>query len=100
MPDLDDFNTEYADRVVLFGLDVGPFIGLGSREDGKNLVEELGVSYPVGTTTEAEVVRSYRVLGMPTTVFLTPDGEIQRSWSGLLTASKLSELADELIAAS
>ena len=100
MPDFDDFNAEYGERVGVFGLDIGPFVGLGSREDGKNLVEELGVSYPIGTTTDAEVVRDYRVLGMPTTVFLTADGQTQRTWSGLLTASKLSELADELIAAS
>ena len=29
---------------------------------------------------------------------LTPDGEIHKSWSGLITASKLAELTDELIA--
>jgi len=99
MPDLDEFATEYSDRVVLFGLDVGPFSGLGSRNDGRQLVEELGVTYLMGTTTDASVVRAYEVFGMPTTVFLTPDGDIHRSWSGLMTASKLAEITDDLIAA-
>ena len=97
MPDLDEFNAEYSDRVALFGLDVGPFVFLGTRAQGRALVQKLGVTYPVGTTTDAEVIRSYEVFGMPTTVFLTPDGEVQRKWSGLLTASKLGELTDELI---
>ncbi len=100
MPDFAEFHAEYGERVALFGLDVGPFVGLGSRQSGRDLVEELGVSYPIGTTTDSSVIASYRVLGIPTTVFLTAGGEIQRSWSGLLNASKLFELTDELIAAS
>ena len=98
MPDLQQVSQEYQDRVLLFGLDVGPFVGLGSREDGKALLKELQVTYPAGTTFDAEVVRKYQILGMPTTVFIKADGKVLRTWTGLLTRKKLTELVEELLA--
>ena len=86
--------------VTIFGLDIGPFVGLGSQEDGKALIQELKITYPTGTTSDAKVVKAYRVLGMPTTVFLTPDGKVFRNWTGLLTRAKLEELIEELLRAS
>ena len=100
MPDLQAVHEAYQDRVLLFGLDVGPFTGLGSRDDGRALVQELGVTYPVGTTFESDVVRNYEVLGMPTTYFITPQGEIVETWTGLLTEDKLTELIEALLVAS
>jgi hypothetical protein len=37
---------------------------------------------------------------MPTTLFITPDGEIVERWTGLLTKDKMEELVLELIDAS
>lgn len=100
MPDFQAVSAQYQGRVILFGLDIGPFVGLGSRSDGKALVQELGVTYPAGTTFENNVVRAYQVLGMPTTVFLTPDGKVVRTWTGLLTRAKMVELFEQLLRAS
>ncbi|MFQ5930995.1 MAG: TlpA family protein disulfide reductase [Nitrospiraceae bacterium] len=100
MPDLQAVYGEYQDRVLLFGLDVGPFIALGSQEDGQALLQELAITYPAGTTTDPEVVRAYQVLGMPTTYFITPQGEIVRTWTGLLTRDQTSELVEALLVAS
>jgi thiol-disulfide isomerase/thioredoxin len=38
MPDLQEVSEEYQGRVLLVGLDVGPFVGLGSRGDGRALL--------------------------------------------------------------
>lgn len=100
MPDFERVYQEYKGKMVLFGLDVGPFVGLGSREDGKRLLQEVKVTYPVGTTSEASVVRSYEVLGMPTTVFIRPDGRIAKRWTGLLGKDQLTKLVEELLASS
>lgn len=100
MPDLQAVSEEFSDEIVLFGLDVGPFTNLGTSEDGQRLIHELGVSYPVGTTFDADVVRAYELIGMPTTYFITPDGEIIRQCTGLLTEDKLAELVQELLEAS
>ena len=89
----------FGDKIVMLGLDIGPFTALGSREDGQVLLQELGVSYPAGTTFAAKIVRDYQVTGMPSTFFIRPDGEIVRNWTGILTEAKLSELVEELLAA-
>lgn len=100
MPDLQAAHQEYQDKILLFGLDVGVFTGLGSQEDGLALLRELEVTYPAGTTSDAGVVRDYQVIGMPTTYFIAPDGKIVRKWTGLLTRDKLVELIEELLEAS
>ena len=100
MPDLQEVYEEYQGQVLLLGLDVGPFVGLGSREEGRALLEELKVTYPAGTTFDANVVREYRILGMPTTVFIKPNGEVVRNLAGLLNKDKMTELVEELLAAS
>jgi thiol-disulfide isomerase/thioredoxin len=100
MPDLQSVSDAYQDRVILFGLDVGPFTGLGTNEDGRALLQELAITYPAGTTSNPNVVREYEILGMPTTYFITPDGNVHETWTGLLTADKLTELVEGLLAAS
>ncbi len=100
MPDLQAVSDSYQGQVLLFGLDVGPFTGLGSNEDGRALLQELAITYPAGTTSSQNVVREYKILGMPTTYFITPDGNIQETWTGLLSEDKLTELVEDLLVAS
>jgi thiol-disulfide isomerase/thioredoxin len=100
MPDFQQVSDKFADKVIVLGLDVGPFTNLGSSEDGQALVEQLGITYPTGTTNHAQIVREYGLIGMPTTYFFRPDGEIVQQWTGLLTEEKLSELVEALLVAS
>ena len=100
MPDLQRVHDRFSDRILLFGLDVGPFVLLGTQEDGRELLNELEITYPAGTTEDAKIVQAYEIRGMPSTFFIKPNGEIQKKWTGLLNESKLVELVEELIAAS
>jgi thiol-disulfide isomerase/thioredoxin len=100
IPDFQEVHREYREEVILIGVDIGAFTGLGTREDALALLEEVGATYPAGTTPDAEVVRDYQVIGMPTTVFIKPNGEIFEKWTGLLTKDKLVELTQALIEAS
>lgn len=97
MPDFQRLYSERRGEVTLIGVDIGPFIGLGSREDGRALLREVGVTYPAGTTLDARTVRNYEILGMPTTVFITADGRIWRKHAGLLTRGQMVALVDELL---
>lgn len=97
MPDFEAAHEELGDQVLFLGLDVGPLTNLGTQDDGLALVQELGVTYPVGTTSNADVVKEYQLIGMPTTYFISPKGEIVQQWTGVLTADKLVELVEELI---
>jgi len=100
MPELEQAYAEYGDQVLFFGLDVGPFVGLGSQEDGLALLDELEITYPAGTTSDASIMRAYRVLGTPATYFLKPDGEIVEQWNGLLTGEQLQDKIQTLLDAS
>lgn len=98
--EMPDFQRLYAERqgaFTLIGVDIGPFIGLGSRGDGQALLRQLGITFPTGTTFDGRTVRNYEILGMPTTVFITADGRIQRKHAGLLTREQMAAFTDELL---
>ena len=97
MPDFQEAYEEFGNDVLLLGLDVGPFVGLGTIQQGRDLVDELNVSYPTGTTEDANVVRAYQLFSMPSTIFMKPNGEVVTGWPGPLTKSKLVELTQELL---
>ncbi len=101
MPDFQRlYQTHRPGRYLLVGVDVGPFIGLGSREEGQALRRQLGVTYPTGTTFDGHVVRAFGVVGMPTTVFIATDGTIVRHHTGLLTLAQMRAFTDELLSLS
>ncbi len=97
MPDFQDFYDEYSDRVALIGIDIGQFTGLGSPQDAKGLLEELDIDYPAGYTDDGSVVQKYRVLGVPTTVFIDAEGNIFKTWGGALNAQVLREQTDAML---
>lgn len=100
MPDFQKAHQKYQDKALIFGLDIGPFIGLGSTQDGKALLRQLNITYPTGTTPDGQVVQDYGILGMPTTVFITPKGEVFKTHTGILSEAQLVRLIDELLQAS
>lgn len=100
MPEFQEAYEEFKDRVILFGVDVGPFVNLGSTEDAVNLMSELGITYPLGTTFNNKILIEYRILGMPATVFITPRGTVVRTWNGVLDKNGLLDLVVELEEAS
>jgi thiol-disulfide isomerase/thioredoxin len=97
MPDFQRLFEQPGRKFVLIGVDIGPFVGLGSRDDGKSLLRALKLTYPAGTTFDIRTIRNYEVLGMPTTVFITSDGRILRKYTGLLAFEQMKMFADELV---
>ena len=97
MPDLQEFYDENKDRVNLLGIDVGQFTGLGDQASAKALLEELNVTYPVGFTNDGGVMRDYKILGMPTTIFIDSKGETFRHWGGVLTKDTWTRVTNEMI---
>lgn len=102
--ELPDFQRLYDENAAgtfsLIGVDIGSFIGLGSREEGKALLQELGIRFLAGTVLDARPVSAYQILGMPTTVFITAEGKILKRHVGLLTRGQMNMFVAELIAAS
>jgi thiol-disulfide isomerase/thioredoxin len=100
MPALQAAHHVYGDRVLFFGLDVGTYVGLGTEEDARALLEELAVTFPAGTTSDTGVIVAYEALGIPALYFITPNGEILRQEYGVLSEDQLNEYTEALLAAS
>lgn len=98
MPGFQSVFEEQGDSFILVGVDIGPFTGLGTRDSGRDLVKQLQITYLTGTTFDDSVPREYRLQGMPTTVFLTPDGEIFRRHTGYLPEDQFRRTLQELLA--
>ena len=95
MPDFEAAFQQYRDSD--FKLLAVQVPGFDSAEDGQAFVDELGLSFSVGYTEDAQVVADYKLIGFPSTAFLNEKHEIVRTWSGALDAEKLEELIRELV---
>ncbi len=90
LPDFEEAHQRFADDV--------DFIGVANRDrpaDAIALIEQTGVTYDVLGDPEGELFQSFGALGMPTTVFLSPDGEVVKTFSGVLTTDALETIINE-----
>ena len=97
MPDFQRIDDARSDEITIVGIDIGPQQFLGSRKEGKEVLVDLGIRYPVGTTFDGKIARNFEIVGMPMTFFINADGSLHRSWSGLLTERKINEIIDEML---
>jgi len=99
MPALQEAWLDYGDEVLFVGIDVGPYVGLGTYNGGRKLVEELGVTYPTGNTLDRNVITDWQITNMPSTFLLSSDGRVKDIVIGGISKSRLSQKVEELIAA-
>jgi len=97
MPDFQRVYDQRKAEFLMLGVDVGPFVGLGNESDARRLLRDLSIRYPTATTAEARIIQEYRVLGMPTTVFIGRDGKIASRVIGVLNAQRLEQQIDALL---
>ena len=77
------------------------FVGVNhqdSRRAGLDLLKETGVRYPSGYDPAGKVAAAYGLLGMPTTVFISPDGKIVERRSGEISRRELEDVLKRLFA--
>ena len=89
MPDFERFWNEHGTQVAVLGLAANDRL-----EDAIATVAERGVTYPTGLD-EGELFIDFGGLGMPTTVFVSPEGQILETHSGLLTLDDITTRAQE-----
>ena len=97
LPEFQRFHENYADRILVLGIDLGQFTNQGTPEQGRELLTELGVHFPAGYTEDASVLPDYAVLGLPTTIFINANGSIFTKWTGALNEETLIEKAEEML---
>ncbi len=70
------------------------FVGLAYNDTptrAREIVVDTGVSYATGIDPDSAIGNAYEILGMPTTLFIAPDGEIAYQHTGGLTADQITE---------
>ena len=97
LPDLQEFYNEFNDRASLVGIDMGQFTGLGSLRDAKDLLAELDITYPVGSTDDSSVISKYKVFGLPSTIFIDAEGKVFKNWGGALNFTVLRDQTNKML---
>ncbi len=97
MPEFQRVQQAHGQDVVLLGVDIGPQLNMGTTDQGRALLQQLGITYPVGTTSDQNVPMDFRLLGMPTTFFIRSDGRLLKTWNGLVPEDKLNGLVGQLL---
>ena len=89
MPDFQRLHERHGERFQIIGLAVE-----GERP-ARRLVESTGVTYPVGLD-DSDLLVELGGVAMPTTVFISKQGELLESHSGVLDYSNLISRTEKL----
>ncbi|MGI9603726.1 MAG: TlpA family protein disulfide reductase [Acidimicrobiales bacterium] len=92
MPDFEVVNQELAGEVQLVGLATQD-----APSDAQGLIETTGVTYPLGLDPAGDFFNVFEGLGMPTTAFLTAEGEVAHVFTGQLDTDGLTEKINEFL---
>lgn len=90
MPDLQRLHEAADGRVLLVGVNTQD-----SPVNARPFAEELGISYPLVTDPRGDYYRATGSFGMPTTLFVTPDGQVRWRHTGPLTLEQMGDLVAE-----
>ncbi len=92
-PDFQRAYADNADRLVIIGVNN---TAADQVELVGDFVAEMGATFPIVLDETGDVVKSYRVFGLPTTIFIDRDGIIKEVFTGPINKAyieaKLSEL--------
>jgi len=90
MPDFERVHRLVGDEVAFLGISQSD-----PRSASIELARETGITYDTAIDERGEFFRALGGLGMPTTVFVRPGGEIADIWVGGLDARTLQDLVSE-----
>lgn len=93
-PDIDEVYNKYkADGLVL----VAPAIGEG-RDSIAAYMERADLHYPVGADPTTQIAANYRVLGIPTHIFIDRDGIISEIRVGAMSQKTMEKKLSKIMA--
>jgi thiol-disulfide isomerase/thioredoxin len=99
MPGFERVHQARGDEVIILGMDVGIFTGLGNRNNAIALLDELNITYPAGAPPNRTPVVNFAVRGLPATVFINANGTVFDRVDGGIRDEQFVRIIDELIAA-
>jgi len=99
MPGFERVSTEFSGKILFVGIDIGPFLDLGTHQDATNLYTHLGIHYPLAYAVDTAPLQLYGVRGMPTTVFLSSSGRVVDQKTGIVTEEQLRSIIQQKLLA-
>jgi thiol-disulfide isomerase/thioredoxin len=90
MPDFERVHAALGGRVAFLGVSQGD-----AADASIDLARETGITYDTAIDQRGEFFRAIGGIGMPTTIFVRPGGQIADVWVGALNAEALLELIHE-----
>lgn len=97
MPAFEKISRKYADELVFIGIDVGAYTGLGTRNSALALLEELGITYPVGAPVDQTVLNNYGIDALPITLFYGAGGKLVNRWDGSISEERADAIVLSLL---
>jgi peroxiredoxin len=92
MPYFETTYRAYLERGVVF---VGAAVQ-DETESAQAFLDELGITYPVGMDEGNEIALRYQLAGLPTTIFISSDGEVARRVAGPISEKHLIAFVEEI----
>lgn len=78
-PEFQEASLEHADDLVIIGVNN---TSVDQADNVPGFVDELGITFPIVYDETGDVVKAYRVLGLPTSVFIDTDGVVIEVFTG------------------
>lgn len=91
LPEFQAVHEQVGDEVTFVG-----FANADRRADAVALADEVGLTYTLVDDPDGSLFRALELIAMPTTLFISADGEIEEVFAGQLTEAALSERVDRL----
>ena len=85
MPALQSVHRDRPD-IAIIGLAIND-----TRTRALEIVQETRAGYIIGLDLDATIGNAFGIVGMPTTLFIPPDGEVAYRHTGGLTANQITE---------
>ncbi|MBQ9358045.1 MAG: TlpA family protein disulfide reductase [Abditibacteriota bacterium] len=96
LPDFQEASLKYPDRITFMMVNLTD--GDETVDTVRKFMKDNGYTFPVYYDTEQSAAKAYDVTGIPTTVFIDPQGNIVSKQIGMLSKEELQEGIDSLLA--
>lgn len=95
MPYFEEFYQEYGDRVTFMMVNLCAY-GNDTKDAAKQMIADGGYTFPVYFDTKGEAVVKYSVRSMPTTLFISTEGELKGKQIGALDRETLRSVVETM----
>lgn len=96
MPHFDEAAKAYAGQIEFMMVNLCAY-GNDTKENAKKMIADGGWTFPVYFDTDGSATVAYNVRSMPTTIFVSADGELVGQQIGAMSAAQLQAQIDKLL---